>query len=456
MKVLGLVLALASALSLPAAETFENLAFGIVPRQSEAASCGYAVTAGLLNLPENRDSPRPQGAPFPVTEQYLLERYGGDRPVGDRAPLSMLDMIGILADFGLGAIPLKLDPGLLGALFEAAPSFVIHYDRPVSHFVLGLDADAEFLTVADPECGLVSMTRSEMAGRASGYVLLPLSGPRLGGREDPVLSAAIRDRKGIRSMLAAAARGFGAVSASRKPDGGSLQREAEISIASSGTEAGTAEILPSAFFGLEWAASSSLTLVGKLGIRRDPEPARRDLFELSPGIEWHRENEAGNRSFGVALLTAARLERSRQPAGFTEENRAASGNPDSFSLESLLRFRYSILANPFLLTGTAGLKAFFADSPPVKPELERVKAFHLAFPSELSALCAFSPFMTGRAGLEQEFCFPFDGQNHMEWKASLVLGIGIPSNTVLFCAGARIRLDFNSKTKGEVLFSVVF
>ena len=58
--------------------------------------------------------------------------------------------------------------------------------------------------------------------------------------------------------------------------------------------------------------------------------------------------------------------------------------------------------------------------------------------------------------MEQEFCFSFDGQNHMEWKASLVLGIGIPSNSVLFCAGARIRLDFNSKTKGEVLFSIAF
>ncbi len=456
MKVLGLVLALASALSLQAAETLENLGFGIVPRQSEAASCGYAVTAGLLNLQENEDSPRPPGAPFPVTEQYLLERYGGDRPVGDRAPLSMLDMIGILADFGLGAIPLKLDPGMLGALFETAPSLVIHYDRPVSHFVLGLDADAEFLTVADPECGLVSMTRSEMAGRASGYVLLPLSGPRPCGREDPALSAAVRDSKGIRSMLSAAARGFGAGSAQRRSVGGSLRREAGFSIASSWSEAGVAEILPSAFFGLEWAASNPLTLVGKLGFRRDPGPARRDLLELSPGIEWHRENEAGSRGFGIALLIAARLERSRRPAGFREGSKAVPGNPDSYGLEPLLRFRYSTLAHPFLLTGTAGLKASFSDSAPVKPTSGRAKTFSIAFPSELSALCAFSPSMTGTAGLEQEFLFPLDGQNRMEWKASLSLGLDIPSEGALFCAGARIRLDSDPKTKGEVLFSVVF
>ena len=456
MKVLRLVLALASVLSLPAAETFEDLAFGIVPRQSEAASCGYAVMAGLLNLPENKGSPRPPGALSPVTERYLLERYGGDRPVGDRAPLSMLEMIGILADFGLGAVPLKLDPGLLGAFLEAAPSLVIHYDRPVSHFVLGLGAEAGSLTVADPECGLVSMSRHEMAGRASGNVLLPLSGPRLGGREESALSAAIRDSKGIRSTLAARARGLGAIPAPREQAGEALQREAGISIASSGAEVGEAEILPSAFFRLEWPASNSLTLAGKIGLRREPGPARPDLLELSPGIEWHRENEAGNRSFGLALLIAARLGRSRTSAGPTEGNRVSSGNPDSFGLESLLRFRYSALANPLLLTGTAGIKANFSDSSPTKQEPGRKKALSLAFPSELSALCAFSPSMTGTAGLEQEFRFPFDGQDRMEWKASLVLETGIPMKGVLLCAGARIRLDFNAKTRGEVLFSVVF
>ncbi|HWP68950.1 MAG TPA: cysteine peptidase family C39 domain-containing protein, partial [Rectinemataceae bacterium] len=318
MKALGLAFALASALSLPMPTIFEDLAFGIVPRQSEPSSCGYAVMAGLLNLEGTRGKPRPPGTPALITEEYLLTRYGGGVSPENRNPLSMLDLIGILSDFGLGAVPIKLDAWLLGEALQTAGPLIIHYDRPVSHFVLGLDADGEFLTVADPECGIVSLAVSEIAARASGFVLLPLPGEQPERMENNALSAGIRATKERRSMLALAASAPRAGSIQRKPAISPLHWEAGISIGSSGRESGLAAVFPGIFFGMEWATSEALTLLGNARIRLSIDPTLIEDLDLSSGIEWHRENKEKNRSLGAAIFIDSSLQNKGEPVSFAE------------------------------------------------------------------------------------------------------------------------------------------
>lgn len=443
MKALGLAFALASTLSLPMPRTFEDIAFGIVTRQREPSSCGYAVLAGVLNLVNSGDFERPPEAPALVTEEYLLMRYGGELSSGNRSPLSMLDLIGILSDFGLGAVPMKLDAWLLGTALEAARPLIIHYDRPVSHFVLGLDADGEFLTVADPECGIVALTVSELAARASGFVLLPLPGGQSVKMENNALSAGIRAAKERRSTLALAASAPRAGSIQRKPAISPLHWEAAVSIGSSGRENGLAAVSPGIFFGMEWAASEALTLLGNAHIRLSVDPALIEALELSSGIEWHRENKEKNRSIGAAIF-------------FAESVSGIVGDPGFSSLGPHLRFRSSWVVNPFLLTGTAGIRLAFPIMSAAEPQSGGTGESLFAFPSELSVLCAFSPVLIGKAALEQEFLFPMNGQSPLAWKAALALGMNIPMGSLLFYAGTKIRLDYGSKTNGEAVFSFAF
>jgi len=453
---LAIVLEPKSVHSLPMLKTLEELAFGIVPRQSEPSSCGYAVMAGVLNLVKKSYLPIPTEMPGLITEEYLLKRYEGIATAGSHAPLSLLDMIYILADFGVDSLPMKLDAGLLGTALKTTKPLIIHYDQPVSHFIVGLCADGEFLTVADPECGIISLHESELAARASGFVLLPLTERQDEKIYAEKLSTGIQTAMDRRIVLMAATESTRPATGKQRNDRSPFHGEAGVYVGSSKAETGTATFSPGLFFNAEWAVSSSCTLLGSMRVLTAIWPMIAKDFEISSGIEMHRENKEKNQSIGAMLLIAAGLRTNRQSIGFAESFLEMFSDPGFSSLEPQLRFRFSRIVDPFLLTGTVGIKLFLPLLPHTEPQPEGKGICLFSLPVEVSTLCAFSPLLIGKAALEQEFLFLRDGKNPLEWKAAVSFGMSIPLGSLLIYAGTKIRLNYGSNTNGEAVFSCTF
>ena len=491
MNGLGLAFAFASVLQLAAPKSVEDLSFAIVPRQSHADSCGYAVLAGLLRIAESRGQFSDESWYYTgtATEASLMERYRQTEPDEEKRPgsdrLTILGMIKILDDFRISSIPVKLDPQKIAGTLGRISPIILHYDKPRPHFALGLNADSGLVAVADPESGLAAMPESELAARSSGYALLPLLKTRglaaPGRREEAAAGKALIRRL---SLERAASR------ASARPPGdeqgdSDFQTEFGVFAGTLRRGNGTSSFFPGVFFAGDWAISkelrfmmetsagfsaasatltASVSQAAPLLSEASPAPAR---LRASAGLEWHRENEAKDTGIGFAFMAAA-LSKEIAPAQAAEAEAsaeaAAAADPADKNRSSAIwllgpqfRFRYSAIVDPFLLSGALGFSPLLRFETGERTETcfdkGSVLVRKLLLLPSCTAFCALSPTLAGRIALGQSFIFDVNGSAEVVWEGKLELGMQIASKVASFYVGTRFRLDEGGGPGGEVLFS---
>jgi hypothetical protein len=393
---LGLAFVLASALHVSAPQTAESLLFAVVPRQSEARSCGYAVLAGLLRyagIDRNRDI-RPVSGTEAITESSLLEKYG------------------------------KLEK---------------------------LGANGERATVADPARGLVTLTERELTEKASGFVLVPaLSGAAAAAARESA-GAVIQEAMERGAFLQAAAKSADEMPAGSGASASECGMELGIRTGSIVGQTGLERFSSTFFFSGDWSIAKALTLLFGVNLIIQPADPWMGEIRLESGMEWHREPQGEGQSLGLALMGTV------ESSKFIFSSRAAEDTLDALALrchlfEPRFRLRYSVVADPWLLTGMLGAGLVF------QPEVlsasgGNLSARDLAIRPSLKALCAFSSSLAGIAELGQSFIFDLDGSTPMLWEGTFELGMYIQAGSMLFRAGARFRLDGGNGPRGDAVFS---
>ncbi|MFA5852862.1 MAG: hypothetical protein WC820_09175 [Spirochaetales bacterium] len=396
MHYLGLAFVLASALHVSAPQTAESLLFAVVPRQSEARSCGYAVLAGLLRyagIDRNRDI-RPVSGTEAITESSLLEKYG------------------------------KLEK---------------------------LGANGERATVADPARGLVTLTERELTEKASGFVLVPaLSGAAAAAARESA-GAVIQEAMERGAFLQAAAKSADEMPAGSGASASECGMELGIRTGSIVGQTGLERFSSTFFFSGDWSIAKALTLLFGVNLIIQPADPWMGEIRLESGMEWHREPQGEGQSLGLALMGTV------ESSKFIFSSRAAEDTLDALALrchlfEPRFRLRYSVVADPWLLTGMLGAGLVF------QPEVlsasgGNLSARDLAIRPSLKALCAFSSSLAGIAELGQSFIFDLDGSTPMLWEGTFELGMYIQAGSMLFRAGARFRLDGGNGPRGDAVFS---
>jgi len=433
-------------------QTAESLSFAIVPRQGEARSCGYAVLAGLLRyagIDQNRDI-RPASGTATITESSLLERYGKLETLGAIQPLSMKGMIEILADFGIPSIPLRIDPGAIDDVLRQRAPLIIHFDKPTLHFALGLGADGERAAIADPACGLGTLSERELTEKASGFVLVPvLSRAATAARESA--DAAIQEAMERGAFLEATAKSADTIPEGSGGSASDFHVEIGTRTGSVVGQAGIERFSTTFFFSGDWNMSKALTLLLGASLAIQPADPWMGEIRLESGMEWHRETLGERQSLGLAIRGAA------ESGKFIFSTRAEEDTLDAFALKCRLfepgfRLRYSAVADPWLLTGMLETGLVFQPGA-ISTSEEGLSARNLAIRPLLSALCAFSSSLAGTAELGQSFIVNLDGSAPMQWEGKLELGMYIQAGGMLFRAGARFRLDGRNGPRGDAVFS---
>jgi len=427
---LGLAFALASALQLTTPLSYESLAFSVVPRQSGAHSCGFAVIAGLAKLA----GAAPDDAA--AIEKALIESQGKLGTGSVQQALSMGDMIAILSGLGIPSIPVRLEMDSLSAALRGFSPLVLHLDKPTPHFVLGLGAERGLAVVADPARGLVAMRDRELASRASGYALLPSlelrPEPGSGKAFDGMASGAVKRRLGLESL----AWRSGGASMKGKDEPSRLHAELGVRVGSGEESADGSPVSPGIFLRGLWAPSGNLSILAEAECRLLTVMGSPGKFLFSSGLEWHRSEGPEDRSSGFAIMAA--LERK-------------SG--EAWSIGPRLVVRHSVIADPFLLTGSLGAGMEFRFGSGQKGEAREALTRYRVSPS-LSVLGALSPDLACKAALDQSFGLSARKDAGLAWNAWLELGMYMPAGLTLLYAGARTRLDGSRNGSGEVLLSI--
>ena len=151
----------------------------IFPLQSSESSCGYAVTAALLNSVRIADRCALARAD---THSGETSRSYGSHPLEDDfsvyehlkkpVPISLRDIQRALTDEGFTAKAFLVRPSTLADLVARSPlPLVLHLEHEFQHFILALDANARSFLVFDPARGLAAWTRGDIESSASGYCL---------------------------------------------------------------------------------------------------------------------------------------------------------------------------------------------------------------------------------------------------------------------------------------------
>lgn len=459
MNGLDLIFAFASTFSLLAPRTAENLSFAIVPRQSEPASCGYAVLSGLINL--NEADEQAFRLRTNTTEEALLAIYGRLSSTPAHQPLSMLDMMEILADFNISSIPLNMDVNNMIFALQNGQPLILHYDRPLPHFVLGLNADDSLIVVADPESGVVALSRNEFEKRVSGFVLLPVF-------ENEGKIKAVQAKISSFSETAKARRTFltrlankGEAKASLVPQKtASAHLEMSIAAGSKMAENGETVFAPELSVFAEWEATRSLCFQAKVKYcRKVLEAEKRSPFDFSVGAAWQHENEDRNKSFGLSFLFTV------QPGvDFLAQKKTAplqemqSNSRIACTYLPRIDFFMAKTIDPVLLTGAVGIGADLFDYADASGNAAGDASFQriadrLAVYTKASAILAISSTVAAKAAIEQEMDFFMRTPGPVIWKGWLELGLHIPFSRSYFYLGTRIRLNDETGSVGEVNIS---
>ncbi len=147
----------------------------ILPLQTSVASCGYAAAAALLNIAstveciDHIQTGEYSGAPEigpPHTDISLFQDYK------KTPPISLSDIQVLIQKNELQAKAFFIRPSALADMTSHAPlPLVLHLEEKFQHFVLAIDADANYFLIFDPAQGIIVSPHSEIESRASGHVL---------------------------------------------------------------------------------------------------------------------------------------------------------------------------------------------------------------------------------------------------------------------------------------------
>lgn len=189
MHVMSIGLAVALVMLFPPhSEQAQSALAGLLPLQSSAAACGYAASAGFINMVHAARCMQDMAAghterfwnTLPCLDDELIRKRMLIPP-----PLSLLDMREILKDHGIRTSARKLERSALSELMKESAEkglpFIMHLALPAGrpdsgagHFVLVLGRGLEPGTLAlfDPAGGLAVAHPARLEASASGYVLL--------------------------------------------------------------------------------------------------------------------------------------------------------------------------------------------------------------------------------------------------------------------------------------------
>ncbi|QEJ99076.1 hypothetical protein FUT83_12765 [Treponema phagedenis] len=141
-------------------QSLEKLRFSFVHEQGEDESCGLSVVSSILNLYLN----------LAVTEADLLNQLAEELQTTRK--VTMAQMMRIFQAYGYQTKAYKIDmDNLIKAVQYYAP-VIVHYDKPELHFAFILQADKDYVIVADPVLGLEMQTAKDFQKKWSKTVLL--------------------------------------------------------------------------------------------------------------------------------------------------------------------------------------------------------------------------------------------------------------------------------------------
>ncbi|MCE5255445.1 MAG: hypothetical protein LLF89_01195 [Spirochaetaceae bacterium] len=468
----GLVFMLISALGSAEPETAESLLFRIVPRQGEASSCGYAVTAGLLKLWDRQV--RPQGGEAisglagssTIDEAGLIARYG--QSAGQRydqpdqwdqsEPLSLASMVSILSDFGICALPLRGGLDMVIPILQSGHPLVIHYVWPRPHYALGLAAGDGQVFLADPADGLEVLSYGELESRMSGYALLPYdSGAAMAGtgKSDEAVGIAL-EREDLLEKGRQAKTGGGLGQATGNP---SFQYEAGLSLRSpSGPRL---PFDPELQFSGEYSMHPMTALFFKagLGCSGYEAPAAAASANIFAGISARASLAAGAIHWLGSPLgsSAGRPEnvKSRRDsadhgiwaAADAEYVAAGAGLalPGQWSIAPYIGFLSSRVVSPALLASNFGLGLEWGIGS------DSCQAIVL---SSLSADYALTGQLAVETEIEQEFRARIAQNPAFSWHASLLAGLQLPFCNSMLGIGIMTNLSAGNASGGGVYIRV--
>lgn len=144
----------------------EAMRFQYTYEQGFDTSCGIAVTATLLNTYWGLN----------VSEKELIEKFITPKIEKKDYSVTMADIAGIVKFYNLASKAYAMNlTQLRDAIKKGFAPIIIHYEKPVKHFVLLLGFDNDWIIIADPARGLEAISEATFMERYSGNVLLVAS-----------------------------------------------------------------------------------------------------------------------------------------------------------------------------------------------------------------------------------------------------------------------------------------
>ncbi len=138
----------------------EKLRFSFVHEQGEDESCGLSVVSSILNLYLN----------LSVTETDLLNQLAAELQTTRRVTMAQMMQIFQMYSYQTKAYKIDMD-NLIKAVQYYAP-VIVHYDKPELHFAFILQANQDYVIVADPVLGLEMQTTKDFQKKWSNTALL--------------------------------------------------------------------------------------------------------------------------------------------------------------------------------------------------------------------------------------------------------------------------------------------
>jgi len=164
----------------------EELRFAHVFKQGYDMSCGISVTATLLNKYWN--------IPIEDAELYkemILDRTGDEKLT---YTINFVTITDFLRKKDLQSMAFKMDwDKLVHTLEQGYAPIIIHYEKPMPHFVLLLHIENGYAFVADPARGYEAVAQNTFMHYFSGNVLLAAS--RVQKRDEASLELAINEKQ---------------------------------------------------------------------------------------------------------------------------------------------------------------------------------------------------------------------------------------------------------------------
>ena len=132
-------------------------------RQGLDTSCGISATATLLRFFFRVD----------VDEEKLVNQFFDEMEEKGDYTISLLDIKNILEYYKILSVGRQIETIQLYEHERFIP-FIVHIEKPQSHFTIFIGTYGEYLLFIDPSEGIVFESKERFEDRFSGYILIPV------------------------------------------------------------------------------------------------------------------------------------------------------------------------------------------------------------------------------------------------------------------------------------------